>query len=494
MIDEFGADRQAAEPAGKAVDEATKASSQEASGGPKRNASDLRKLLRAKMSRVLETSHQLIQLQGAKDRSRANVQQAYAECKAVILPASEDEARVKDFLLTAEERQSHYMRALEADNEADRALSLAQYDWQTARLELRAAIQEASSHELLKEDEVLAAANYMSSWQALVPRDLMAQPQVATQEVPVLTDEQLATIEKLRQATFKAAMQVARALKEGPTIVAAATEVSDSNWISVKPPVRPTEEEVQRYLRQAEAATVRRMNAHKQLLSLVPLRAAILKDLNAAKEILNAAVAGASPFARTPRRPECTPAFEVALVVLSLCATAENAMGSEPDTRWLDKADRAAVTSREKRQIEELRKLMRQLAIARATLNESATTLIVAKVHKDVEFKLSGIARASNWQECLAWHAEQQKRKESIAQNNLAQRTKIELLAELVKQHERDHSEAATALYRYIVAIMPAKERPPANELRALMNAAAWMCKPNPRDDEPRREGDYPIY
>jgi hypothetical protein len=179
---------------------------------------------------------------------------------------------------------------------------------------------------------------------------------------------------------------------------------------------------------------------------------------------------------------------------MQISRAAEAGLGDDYDAGKLEKSQRKTPTARETRQIAELRDLMRQVAFVRGSLNEATVTLSGAKVGRDRAFTLSGVAEARTWQECLDWRQRKAAEQLTTERVNLTRKTKVELLTELVAQHERDAVAAATTLYRYVMAIKPPDERPPSDQFKAVINAAAWICNPEANGHNRSRPGDFPIY
>jgi len=455
-------------------------------------AADLRKLLRTKMAALLQSRSRYSK--GAHERAEATSRQTLAEFRALAMPATEDPAALRDYLSALEERYRQHMKSMDAVDEANLAFARAEYAWQKSCSELSVAVTQAGACEELAKDDVYLAARHMNTRLAPPPKSMREKPTEPPLEQAELTDAEKAQVAALKESTFAAVQEAAQALKLGPAVLSAVKAVKATVCPDTEPPVRPTEEEIQRYLRQTETAVINRQRAHHALPALLSARTSTLGQLEASQNHLSAAIDLVKAIARASRRAESAPALAAAGLLLQILHTAHNGLGDGYNADHLEKTQRKTTSRRETRQINEMRDMMRQLAFFRGSLNEAKVTLNVAKAGRDRTVELCGVAEAKTWQACLDWHSQKATEQRTSERVNLSRKTKVELLTELVAQHERDAAAAATALYRYVMAIKPPDERPPSDEFKVVVNTAAWLCNPEANGHNRSRPGDFPIY
>lgn len=459
-----------------------------------RDVAALRRNLRAKMAAVLSTQASWSRAHPEKERATARQSAVHALYKDYALPATGNEQTVRDFLTEKELRYRAYLEALESQSDAQDIVTEVLVQWYAATAELAAAIADATCPELEK-DDVFLAAQVMRK-QAPVPEKQPESQLVSRPETGKLNDEQLAYVSELVEVTRLAAIATARALKDGADVQAAVAEVNGSRRPSVSEPVRPTEEEVRRYLSQCEHGTLRKLAADRAVLPLLDRREQGLIDLAAAHQKLTELIRkGMTIIAHVDLRAESGPAYACAVAVSNLQNVARYAYGDGYERRWLDTIVKPSPSAREVRQMAELRKLMRQRAICLANRNEAQTALKAARnTPKEDDVLLMGVHCAHTWEEALAWRDDIDRKQEDVNSHNATRDAKLELLEESVKRFTRDVTDTTTTLRRYMLAVKPSESRPPCDELRALINAASYMVTPYRHDDESSKEGDYPVY
>ena len=205
--------------------------------------------------------------------------------------------------------------------------------WYTATSELVAAIAEATCPEL-EQDDVFLAAQVMAE-RAPVPKE---QPQLQLVERPEtgeLNPDQLAYLSELIEVTRTAAIATAKALKDGADVQAAVQEVNASRSPNVSEPVRPTEEEVRRYLSQCEHGTLRRQSADRAILPLLELREQGLLTLSAVHSKLTEVLGRGTIIPAVNLRPDTGPAYACAIAVSNCQANARKAYGEGYNQQWL---------------------------------------------------------------------------------------------------------------------------------------------------------------
>lgn len=270
----------------------------------------------------------------------------------------------------------------------------------------------------------------------------------------------------------------------------------------VAAPVRPIEEEVQRHLSELETRVKWRRALHGEIYPLfqdrLRLKAAMAAALEKTNEILKdprfndealatngayGAVQGLKAIARhlmpNKRREE---------------QVLESHSYDETDADHPEKLDsfsRAAATATEKDQIEFLRKQSRALAYARAHLNE-ARCAHIRHTSGEVKANVADIITVDDFAGLQAWHETFLKEEKTAALLNHQNATKSLLLKSTIEHWEDKTRDEMTTLYKELCAMLPRqldKAPKPCDELRDLINVAAYLTKPLEGS-----EAVYPVY
>lgn len=472
-------------------------------------AASVRKLLRAKITAVLQLWPKVTSARGSYTRANEEYNSRWKIFQGVHLPPTEDESRVRQYLAASQDayRAFHdsslvYVDARAAQNELE-------IDWYTATLQLSQTIDQAAEVADLANDDVYLAARRLhrlapvpneapSGWTAEPPPKVKPKPSDEEtdkdeDEKRELTDTEKAQLSSLTDAVLVAAKVVAHSFKVGPAVVAKIAEIRKRNSEHVTQPNRPTEEEIQRYLRQVELRCETRQADHWELDDLLNQKQKLLEKLTEASRALDQVVE------QLPSKDDAAIAFElksmlhVASVVDALMPKAENCFGEDYDKAWLFTERKPKMTARETRQRDELRKMMRQMAIAMASLNEATSALNIASKVPLIQFSFTGAGNCGSWQEALEWRQREQERHEDVKRQNEQRDSKIELLKEAKERYERDKKDASKDLRRYMLTILPSEPEIPSDEMRNIINAVAYMTTPA-RDSGDHRTGDYPVY
>ncbi len=460
-------------------------------------AAPLRKLLRAKMAAVLQSHPKLLSTQAAKVRASKAAERRHKQFLELPLTATEDENKVREYLATSNDCYFAYCADVEAERQAKETLDEAQVDWYRATKELSEACTNAGGNGALVDDDVYLAALHLLV-KAPVPKELPngAPALVAAVELEV-TAEQLALLDKLALAAYSAAKVSALAFKTGPLIEAAFQGVRVTRDPDTKEPVRPTEEEIQRYLRELELAVESRQNAHWELERLLAVRQTLIDEVTAGTRVLTDEIGKVNAIPNGDTSVKVKTALATAKQVSKMLTRALSVVSAnQPEHAGeLCLLRKPVASRRETRQVDELRKMIRQLAIIMAHLNESVTAIKAARSVGAVEVTLTGVAAAcTTWLECLAWRVRKDEEQQVADRKNESRNSKIELLTEAVDRYERDRKDAAKELRRYIVSLMPPEDRPPCDELRKVLNMGAHMTTPERDHGASRRTGDFPVY
>jgi hypothetical protein len=467
------------------------------------------KLVRAQMGHVLRTRPFMLERQAAKQAAKVVCDERDFAYKVLGLPSTTDEKAVVAFLAEQKSRQLLYRQALAARNAAEAAALDAESEHKRAACRLRVMVAEAVLVlPEIAENEAIKAAQHMVQ-QALpamadkdVARILAAPPPQSVAEAAGADDTvaaapatgQQAPVAEIERTMLVVAKAAAAALHLAPQVTDAITAFNQTREpASIGRPVRPTEEEVQRYLTQMETFMRRRQTARQELTRILTARQQLKQAIEQAQENLRQAMA----------RVTGTVAIELAVVqecaaaVLGKADIAGNGMSDYfVKPKGIDDVSYPNPSRRDARGIKTMRKLTREVAVCFGKLNEAQTSLSAAKRTSVTSARTSGIATCQNFQECAGWTEETRLAHAKAERERLALQTKIELLNGEVEAHTTEVAESVRDLYRLVVCTKPSQSAAmPCDELRALLNAAAWMVrKEGSKSDGHDREGDYPLY
>lgn len=435
----------------------------------------------------------------AKSQSQARGRQDalwQAFTQVCTLPVTQDPERMRQFVVASQDAYLVYLQAHEACDTARRELHQAEQEQAEAAQTLKEAIKAAQSAPGANSgDPTLAAALYMdsllSNYKSQVQGDV-----VAAREQGELSEDDLAEVEKLRQAVINHALFAARCQLAHDTLYPLTCQLrEDIGLNTVESPVRPIEEEVQRYLSQLE------QKIHNQRLVKVkaePLLKQRLKLLDEEKDAdaasLKECTAAIDAISRPAMWPHIWALKRIVTVIDGLpCLTQlrddycySSRAASYPE--HLDAYDRATPGAVEKDQIAYLRKQHRAVAFAMAHRNET-NSAIRAHSSRKVEVPSGGASQNQSWQQCLDWHQQLQAKRAQADLETLRRTTKAELLDKAKEHYEDLVKTEMTSLYKSLCAMIPQGGPKPCNELRELINVAAYICSPLEGS-----EAAYPIY
>lgn len=407
-----------------------------------------------------------------------------------------DPEGTRQLVIAAEEAYLAYLQAKEANEKAHRELHQAECEQSEAEMQLKQAIKAAeSAPDADLSDKTLTAARYMVS--LLSRYKAQAQGEVVQErEQGELCEDDLVEIEKLRQAVIDHVLFKVRCVLAHETLTPLAQPLYEGIGLKkVVSPVRPIEEEVQRYLSQLEE------KIHNQRLIKVkaqPLLQERLKLISIAQaandknlQEVTAAIKGLNRPALWPyiwAHAQIVRAMNEAAGRPWLCDDYHYTSSGAVKPECLDAYDRPAPVAVEKDQIAYLRKQTRAVAFAMAHLNETNSAI---RAHNDgkVEVAARGVSQNQSWQQCLDWHQQLQARRAQADQETLRRTTKAELLAKAKEHYEDLVKTEMTSLYKSLCAMIPRDGPKPCNELRELIDVAAYICSPLEGS-----EAAYPVY
>lgn len=442
-------------------------------------AAAARKKLRARMAAVM-TAHEALQSASTLAAlAEKTLKQALERWNARTDLHSDTDHELRQWLADAESRYLQWWHANRDNKTAGVAVGECRQQWWKECNALREELVQAGKLEDLRHDDVYLAASYMSS--KLAP---VHQQPAAAGELPVAAsdpnDEQRTRLQHLREAMLVAAGQLVRDDAHKVLFRAAVDRVSETRFLCVEQPVRPIEEEIHRFLSQLEAAASARQKAHQQVHQLGPLSEPIAADATGAFAAMMQARTNVADLARN-----MSAAAALCIIVDKLDAARQVVVeklksDAERLRHYVSKLDsevKPAATGWEKQRIDFLRQQMKSFAVALAKRNESREAFKQADRSPTSHVTRRGLViNAKIWPDCLAWHAARDSEHIAARNANKSREVKIQLLHEAFLQHRQEVSDQRLALYGFLVSIIPAPEIPqPCDELRMLINAAAWM-------------------
>lgn len=389
------------------------------------------------------------------------------------LPNSDDATIIADAFTQQEQLFLERGRLRQSCNEAEWEKNRAVWSCQLAGAALRTAAESAGSIPQLESSDLLLAAVDLS--ERISCGEDVAEPAKQT-PLDELTVEQLTALNSMRKAAREAAFPMARALKLTDMVTKAVAALRKVNDIEIVPPVRPTEEEIQRYLRQLEQTKSERLVAHQTLLPMLTARDHLLEELTS------------SEIALATERQVIAALLEDGKIGIEVQSHKDMAdkiashydfirdqltrSGLKPDS--LDGLRKVAQSKTEVRRIAEVRKHLRNLAIALAHFNEAnASREVVNNSPEAGTVNLRDVASTCrSWQETVDWRSRKAEQQAVNDRLDRSRRARLDLLQKSAAKYLRDVGDAEDTLSRYLNLIVPPAERPDCDELRMLRRAA----------------------
>lgn len=442
--------------------------------------------LSAAMNAVLKAMKPLDALVKAQAQSSARKNAQWEAYKPLtVLPKTEERSLVERFVLTAEAGYLAYLEAHEANEANRRRLKQTEQEIATAKEALAAAIIEAGNNAALKGDKTLEAARFML--RLLNNRSATVDAEVKDERKNVeLTQAGEVALTKLRAAAVDLIITEIVVRNRHAVLEPMITDVYlGARLNSVPLPVRPLEEEIVRYLSNLENNLQRQQELNRRAQPLLKERLSLLGQYEQWNGAWNAAIEAAEADSN-PHKQAMLPyvwAFKK-LVELVREQSQKYTFSSDSDYRrdfcknpdLLVTHDRPKSTRVEQDQIDYLRKQMRVVAFAIAHREEAEFTLKHFNAH-EVTVTPSGASNVGSWSECLAWYEDLRAKREAAELKNLSRSTKVDLLKKNVEHYTEKATDEMTTLYKSFQAMIPHNGPLPSNELRKLIDQAAWICK-----------------
>lgn len=406
------------------------------------------------------------------------------------LPSSADRRVIENYVAEAEVAHQQYLEAGDASFSACLQLQQANLNFETARKCLNEALESIKQTGKLSDADakIISAAEYMKTLVA----ERVLKSTGCQQNVSAVAESAAVHLElkqKLRRdlTEYLLAYNAASALGLQLSPI-----VRDLYWgpglDEISEPVRPIEEEVKRYLTSLESALRKRQETARKAVPLLKHRKTVLERRVAAAQTLKATRAEAETVGNGRS------IASIVEVIKQLNSTETELNGSYYDQNFvenpeiLDAYNRVNASAVEKDQQDFLRKQMRSVAYALAHLRQAERA---QNKHSCATMEVSseGAAKNHSWKQCLQWHEELTKKREAAEFNTLSSQAKRTLLDESVQHYKLSLTNEIQELYKGLCATIPFHGDKPCNDLRVLINMAAWLCQPLSATD-----AAYPVY
>jgi|GEM_PF-4115952 len=412
---------------------------------------------------------------------------------AKALPATGNKDVLIKFFEQSQDRYAQAMVAEEAQQQAEFDEYNARTNLQELATQMTAILEalKAARPELTDNSTVQAADNLLARInQSIKPRS--SDSTTASEFHPHDgVDETIAA--ELAEANLAQALLVDEARKLIAPVAAAKAEIElCRDCKDIPEPTRPTEEEVQRYLSQVETRTKLRQKAHRQGKVLFQQQqnflTQLLKGSEGLQEILKRMEAVEHPA------PQLEGLAAISDVVLELSKLVHNQLANACDYQdnfksKLDVTEMPSPSASETKQIATMRLGLREVGYSLGRLNEALAAEKATLKSTVAKVERRGVGAATSYEETQTWLAEIKAQTARAEKNEISRATKIELLAESVKAYKEETQNNKVALHRLVITTTPRRGGKPCDELRALLNAAAWMY-----NSLGESEGAFPLY
>lgn len=263
---------------------------------------------------------------------------------------------------------------------------------------------------------------------------------------------------------------------------------------NIKEPMRDSEEEIQRYLRQLEDFMTQRQRAHL-------LFSRLMKDKKAQDRSLQSAAQRVEDLV-SPKYTTGTIEWQIfhkrkANVKQHLDNTqsALNAAGVSVDGWPLDDQVQPEATEEDEKKIRRANVLLHDMARALARYNEAQAGLQRVSADKGRSVSFDGISKNGSWEECREWWRQKEAEVAAVAGHNHIRDTRVKLATEALEHFQSLKKKINTYIKRYLLSTTA--EKPRCDVLRALINAVAWTQAagtPIAPTKQPGLIGQYPQY
>ncbi|HNG19148.1 MAG TPA: hypothetical protein PLI59_08220 [Candidatus Obscuribacter sp.] len=465
--------------------------------------------LEALMTRVLRAHRPLKELATRLTAAQARESLLWQTFKRGVLPDKCERKLIEDCVDSMLADYEQFLPAQIAHTLVKRDVYAAETDLRLQVEVLQATLEAATTAGL--QGELLAAAGHLvqlgQAYQSLLNSNEPPLPPPSLEAVDSLAkadqDALQARIQELREAIVDQLCLYLEATNLHARLEPLAWKKYRGSGIhQVATPVRPIEEEVQRYLGELETRVKWRRALHGEIYPLFQERLRL-------KSAMAAAHAKTNEILQDPYFKDAAMAVNGAYgAVQGLKAILRHLMPNkrreeqvlesssyeETDADHPEKLDsfsRVTPTKTEKDQIEFLRKQSRALAYARAHLNEA---VFAQSKHRSREVKatVADITTAANFAELQAWHETFLNEEKTAALQNHQNTTRSLLLKSTVEHWEDKTRDEMVTLYKELCAMLPRKidkDPKPCDELRDLINVAAYLTK-----QLDGSEAVYPVY
>lgn len=464
------------------------------------------------MERLLKAHRPLKALYEKKAQADALVKSSgQTKNEACTIPGApfKDLDAAAAFVARAAASYADYSRAVDARQASDAAVFEGETDFDEARKALRSLIAELEAAETTAKADAeaaeeaaskaqasgldLAPAQYLASLAWRLHRQIEERP---TTTVALDNEEQEERIKAINAALAEYLLVTGNLIALHQEITARVEEIGEiGNHVRsrIEPPIRPTEEEVQRFLSEMEGHLTRRQKVHRSTKEAVLRRPELLASHEKLSAQLNAVEESADDtalplwyrrfVAHMVKEQKGRPLFYSALSshIYEIDYIKDGCTS-------LDSAEVPATTQAEDEALIKLRKQMRVVAYALGHKSEARHGLNAVS-DPDRYISTSDVYNCTNWQELSVWFREFAQDRDSREQDKLVYAKKHDLLNRAIAHHEEEEKREAASLHAMFSNLLPKLRRLPADEMRVVINACALLARPAGKD-----ENKYPIY
>lgn len=456
---------------------------------------------------VKQLRHQLLKAIGAVLQCTATLRAASAEQQQAgdRLKIEEQRSRQYEACFPMHEDASHLERLFErcgaqkiAEVRARLESQRFNFEWYTkaqAKLaaieQLSIAIEQALSHRPeMADDDVMLAAKHLKrrAYRPKTDGDFAAPPEVALSNETRAQHAQLTVNLRETLKVLAAGVRLARSIEE------CETQVRDLHQPNIKEPVNLSVEEIQRFLRQLEDFMSRRQKAHRRLHDLLQRKDELLAQVNDHWSKRYADQSGSFGPAGAPEVLAFKQQYKHLVDLLSQTSSSLQHAGRQASHIKLDTRQVAERTAADMSKIKLANKLLHDYAVAAARANQAESGCKRVSEVEERDVVVFGVQLCRNWDECKVWWSKKNQERAAVAAHNLVRSTRIKLAEQTRDHFKKAVKRAATLIHRFLVSTGSYKLW--CDDLRALLNAAAWAIKPRDQapQDKPGKSGQYPVY
>ena len=260
-------------------------------------------------------------------------------------------------------------------------------------------------------------------------------------------------------------------------------------------PVRPTEEEVQRYMMQLEQRMRERIKVHIEVKPLLAEKFSLGARYQMLQEAIRKCIESTESTEKRKRGPKLGAIVEISTEVTTKAERAQQHLRNS--NRWdsntidgLKTTSKPDATDYDTKTLPMLRDVIKAHAYSLGRHNEAKAAQSATRAASIPKPSRAGVTGCKSVKHALAWQDQHEAEVAAATKKNYSREVKLELLVESVRAYREEVEASETRVHRQTVSFLPGKGVMPCDELRALFNAAAALYKGNDSFDE----GRFPLF